>query len=257
MKKCIWCLKTESEKEFSKQAHTIPRSLGGKMINPNVCDECNEYFGFRKSDGIAIEEALKEAFIITKKRMQESASKIRNPAKKPERIKSRYFEVRDKNGKSSLRIKTSFKFLPGFQSKLCHYFKRGLYKIYLEELNRQFGLGFEPEYDFIREFARYNLGQYPVFYFERSAGVILVLEDEMDSPKIIFDKMNYLLRDKYGFTEIEFMGHVFGFPTRRLYEFEIHLYLRETKKLKQKFFSAIKGIKYLTDIDLALKIMNK
>lgn len=256
MKKCIWCLKTETEKAFNKQAHTIPRSLGGKMLNPNVCDECNEYFGSKGSDDVAIEEAFKEAFVITKKRMQEPSNLIHNPNKKTKRIKSRYFEFYQKDGKSSLKVKLSFKFLPGFQSKLCHYFKRGLYKIYLEELNRQFGLGFEPEYDFIREFARYNLGEYPVFYFERNAGIIMTLKDEIESPTIIFDKMNYLLRGKYGFTEIEFMGHVFGFPTRRLYELEAHRYLRETKKLKQRFFKGMKVIKYLTDIDLALKIMD-
>lgn len=256
MKKCIWCLKTEAEKEFNKQAHTIPRSLGGRMINPNVCDECNEYFGFRKNDGIAIEEALKEAFIITKKRMQEPSNLIKKPNRKQDRIKSRYFEVREKNGRSALKVKPAFKLIPGFQRKLCHYFKRGLYKIYLEELNRQFGRGFEPEFDFIREYARYNFGEYPIFYFERKIGIIMTVMNEFESPKIIFDKMTYLLRDKYGFTEIEFLGHVFGFPTRRLYELEIEHYLRESIKLKQKFFKEVKEIRYLTDIDLTLSIMN-
>jgi hypothetical protein len=31
-KKCIWCLKTEPEVTFIKRAHTIPKSLGGKIL---------------------------------------------------------------------------------------------------------------------------------------------------------------------------------------------------------------------------------
>ncbi|MFN7494955.1 MAG: HNH endonuclease [Cyclobacteriaceae bacterium] len=45
MRKCIWCRRDESETDFKKEAHTIPRQLGGQNICANVCDDCNHYFG--------------------------------------------------------------------------------------------------------------------------------------------------------------------------------------------------------------------
>ena len=255
MKKCLWCQRNEKETYFETKAHTIPKSLGGKFINPNICDECNSYFGSRKNiDRIAVEEILKETFSITRRRIQESTKLIKS-TKKLNRFKSRYFEIRERNGKPKLKIKQSFRLKRGFQSKICRYFKRGIYKLYLEELNRQKSIGFEEQYHFIREFARYNLGNYPIFYFERRFGAILLLNHEGDSPKLIFDRMNYLVSD-YGFTEIEFLGHVFGFPIRRLYELEIEKYLKKSIDKKKKLFKRVKEIKYLTDVDLMFSVMN-
>ncbi|MCB0534126.1 MAG: hypothetical protein KDD14_18125, partial [Saprospiraceae bacterium] len=155
MKRCLWCLKEEGVTQFLNQAHTIPKSLGGKDINPNICDSCNSYFGNRNAqDRISVEEILKETFCITRERIQESTRQI-NPNKKG-RFKSRFFEIRTKNGKPKLRIKSAFKLKKGFQRLACRYFKRAIYKLFLEELNRQTGVGYEEKYNFIREFARYN-----------------------------------------------------------------------------------------------------
>ena len=66
-KKCIWCLKEESEVPFKNKAHTIPKSLGGQNFNINVCDICNSYFGNpSKENKYSIESALKETFCISR-----------------------------------------------------------------------------------------------------------------------------------------------------------------------------------------------
>ena len=69
MKKCIWCTRKESETTFKKLAHTIPQSLGGKMICENVCDDCNHYFGNISDKLPSIEETFKETFNITRLRL--------------------------------------------------------------------------------------------------------------------------------------------------------------------------------------------
>lgn len=252
MKRCLWCLKTEKETLFLKKAHTIPKKLGGQNYNQNICDECNAYFGNKqKGNRFSVEEAFMETFKISRQRFL-SASKTK---KKTGRFKSRFFNIKTKNGEYKLVVKNSFKFHKSFQKKLCRAFKRGLYKVYLEELNRQERLGFERQYDFIREFARYNIGDYPVLYFRRSLGIFVLMPNEGATPKLYFSCMNYLVSD-YGFTEIEFLGHVFGFPIIRNYELAFDRYIHKSKLAKQKYFREFYPIEQLTDIDLALSVID-
>ncbi|WNH12015.1 HNH endonuclease [Thalassobellus suaedae] len=95
-KNCIWCLKDESEVPFEKKAHTIPISLGGENYFKNICDNCNSYFGNRDSTSTnySIEEALKEAFNISRKRLLIPERTKR----KVGRFKSKFFEIKEKKG---------------------------------------------------------------------------------------------------------------------------------------------------------------
>jgi len=72
MKKCIWCSKSEDAVQFRKLAHTIPKSLGGKMICENVCDDCNLYFGSSQFQTPSIETVIKETFNISRARFLSS-----------------------------------------------------------------------------------------------------------------------------------------------------------------------------------------
>ncbi|MCG9971165.1 HNH endonuclease [Christiangramia crocea] len=252
MKKCLWCKKNETIVSFEKKAHTIPKSLGGQSYNNNVCDSCNEYFGNRNNHNgqYSIEEALKEAFNISRKRFLKE-----NPKRKVGRFKSKFFEVKSKNGKYSLTIKPSFRFSAQFQKELCRAFKRGLYKMFLEELNRQKDIGYEKKFDFIREFARYNLDDLPIIYFRRSFGAFLMFDREAETPVLYFDRMKYLCSDDK-FIEIEFLGHVFGFPISYVDEKEFEEYLKKSVKAKEGFFHDFVMLTKLTDIDLALSVLN-
>ncbi|MDC1167438.1 HNH endonuclease [Flavobacteriaceae bacterium] len=251
--KCLWCLKEEPKVTYNKKAHTIPKSLGGQNYNNNVCDSCNEYFGNRNSKNVkySIEEALKEAFNISRKRMLESG----NTKRKIGAFKSKFFEVKQRNGKYRLIIKPSFRFTIGFQRELCRAFKRGLYKMFLEELNRQKKIGYESKYDVIRRYARFDEGELPVFYFNRSFGAMIMLNREAETPILFFDRMNYLISNEK-FTEIEFLGHVFGFPITEFNETDFKNYIEESIKEKKGLFKDAILIQKMTDVDITMKIMN-
>jgi len=252
-KRCLWCLQSEPEVSFLKKAHTIPKSLGGENYNNNICDECNEYFGNRDNHNnkYSIEEALKETFNITRKRLLDTSK----PKRKIGRFKSKYFEIKIKNGKYRLDYKPSFKFSSEFQKEICRAFKRGLYKMFLEEINRQKGIGYEKSFDIIRSFARYNNGDLPVFYFVRKFGAIFLRENEIASPVLIFDRMQYLYSNEK-FVEIEFLGHVFGFPISEFTSEDLSSYKLNSFYSKREFFVSAIAIERLIDIDITLNIMD-
>lgn len=253
-RKCIWCLKSSEETYFKKEAHTIPRSLGGKNICKNVCDECNHYFGRPNKGYPAIETVLKEAFNISRARFlgKENIGKNRPLPK----FSSIYFNV--SFTKNQIDLKPSFKLQSGFQEKLCRQFKRGIFKIFLEESERQQNAGFSKEFNFIREFARYNIGDYPVFYFKRRFPIIAANSEWYKHPEFLMEDrypMLYLIRDSH-FFEFELFGHVFSIPTTRNWKFFERDYHKKTSELKFKFFSEYYSIEQLRNIDLTLSIMN-
>ncbi len=249
---CIWCLKKFPEVTFDKKAHTIPKSLGGQNYNRNVCDCCNEYFGTRNNhnNSYSIEEALKETFIISRQRFLQEKTK-----RKIGRFKSKFFDVKQRNGKYRLNVKPSFRFTPGFQAELCRAFKRGLYKMVLEELDRQKGNGHSQKFDIIRDFARYDKADLPVFYFNRNAGIFIMFNREAETPILFFDRMNYLVSNEK-FIEIEFLGHVFGFPITDFTKADFTAYVNKSIQEKTGFFKDCVIIKKLTDIDISLNVLN-
>lgn len=251
IKKCLWCLESEPDTTFTKKAHTIPKSLGGQNYNKNVCDNCNEYFGNCQDKYFSIEEALKETFNISRQRIL----LLNEPKRKIGRFKSKFFEIKQRNGVYRLMVKLSFRFDADFQIELCRKFKRGLYKMFFEELNRQQGVGYEENYNIIRSFARHNIGEMPMFYFNRNFGAILLLKNEAETPILYFDRMKYLYTDSK-FAEIEFLGHVFGFPISEFDENDFQNYFSNSKKMKEKFFKDCVMVERLTDIDFTLKILD-
>lgn len=135
--------------------------------------------------------------------------------------------------------------------------KRGIYKVYLEERERQIGDALDGKYDFIREFSRYNIGDFPLIYFKRKNGIMIMLEEWNKSPELIFDveyRMKYLINDNNYF-EFELLGHVLGITTSRHYLLKRDTYLKETKKAKKELFAEMFPIEKFNDFDLTLKIM--
>lgn len=255
MKKCIWCKENELVTTFYKLAHTIPKSLGGKMTCENVCDDCNHYFGNISEQLPSIEETFKETFNITRLRLlgKDKVGKNKVLAK----FKSTYFNVDIHKGKFALKPK--FQLKPNFQKVLCRQFKRGVYKVFLEELERQEKKGSLSKFDFIRNFARYNKDDLPVFYFRKGVGIILSNEMSLKTP--VFDiqqdcSFNYLFSDN-NFIEFEFLGHVFGIVKNEFWHDYYEDYIDKSQSLKDNFiFSYMIEIEYLIDIDLALNVYN-
>ncbi len=254
MKQCIWCRQTAEETTFNKKAHTIPQTLGGQAICINVCDVCNHFFGQHYKGSPSVETIIKETFNITRIRLlgKEHIGKNKVVIK----FSSQYFKVDLKNRK--LALKPSYRLQKGFQEKIGRQIKKGLYKMFLEETERQKFDGHNPQYDFIREFCRYDLGDYPVFYFERLYGIIAMVESWAVSPELFLDtdlQFKYLVREP-GFFEFEFLGHVFGIATSRYWELAINNYIKKTTEAKQQLFRRWRLVNNFNDIDLSLSILD-
>jgi len=220
-----------------------------------VCDECNLIFGSHYQGLPPVETVLKETFNISRLRLLDG-SKDFGKNKTLSRFSSIYFNVDMK--KHSMALKQSYKFHKGFQEKICRQLKKGIYKIFLEEAERQKGNGHDSQFDFIREFARYNLGDYPVIYFERLYGIIAVADDWLKNPQLFFDEesqFKYLVREP-SFMEFEFMGHVFSITTSRHWELSFDNYIRKSVQAKIGHFRSWRLVNNFNDIDLTLSILN-
>ena len=255
MKKCIWCSKTEEKTTFKKLAHTIPQTLGGKKTCSNVCDECNLYFGSHHNQLPPIETVIKETFNISRARFLETQNQIGKNKAMP-KFSSIYFNVNLK--KKKFEVKMGYRYHKYFQEKLSRQLKKGLYKIFLEEIERQKQSGHADNYDFIREFCRYDLGDYPLFYFEREHGIILMSTDWAIAPEIFLEEkmqFKYLVKEPC-FFEFELLGHVFGIATTRHWGLGIDNYIKKTLEAKKGYFKGLRPVKHFHDIDFALTIMN-
>lgn len=254
MRHCIWCRKTEEEISFFKKAHTIPQTLGGQDICENVCDLCNQFFGQHYQGSPSVETVIKETFNISRVRLLDSEHFGKNKA--VTKFSSQYFKVDLK--KHKLDLKPSYRLQKGFQEKIGRQIKKGLYKIFLEEIERQKSDGHNSQFDFIREFCRYNLGDYPVFYFERLNGIIAMAKSWAVRPQFFLDpdqQFKYLVREP-SFFEFEFLGHVFGIATSRHWELTIDNYLKNTMDAKKQFFRRCLLVNSFNDIDISLSILD-
>ncbi len=253
-KNCIWCFESEPTVTFNKKAHSIPKSLGGQNFNKHVCDNCNEYFGATtQTNNYSIEEALKETFCISRQRFLGGG----NPKRQVGQFKSKFFDIKERNGKPRLTIKQSFLFKIDFQKELCRNFKRGLLKMWFEEFDRQSKnkIGNDIKYKLLRDFARYNLNDLPVIYFERRIGVFVMTKREAETPILLLNRMKYLYEDEK-FTEIEFLGHVFGFPFTDFSSIDFKNYISSSIELKKDYFTKGIILDKLIEIDFTLKVIN-
>ena len=256
MKHCIWCKQTEGVKTFNTKAHTIPQSLGGKFICDNVCDECNKTFGSYYFGLPPVELAIKEAFHITRARFLDIEGEVGKNKTMNRANTSQYFNIDLQ--KHTVKAKGGFKLRKGFLQNLGRQLRKGIFKIFLEETERVNGDGHDEKFDFIREFARYDIGDYPVLYFYRSFA-IFTNKKLLTEPQLYFTEE---YRSKYlfnglGFCEFELLGHIFSIPTTRYYDLQLDEYVKQTKKIKKEFFSGFRTIDKFTDFDILLRSVFK
>ena len=243
MKKCIWCSLDETKVNFKKLAHTFPQSLGGKNICDNVCDLCNSYFGSKTSQAPSVEVVLKEILNLSRHILLQNIGEIN----KIHRFKSEYFDINWKERK--IKIKPRYSLRQGFQEKLCRQFRRGLYKVFLEERERQRKDASLDEFNFIREFARYDLSDLPVFLFRPKSGIVIFSSPDVINPEIRFTDNSDFLHDNYRIFEYQFIGHYFAIPSGRGYKLGLDNYKKKIKNDNHPFGTEIIEIKTLTDID--------
>lgn len=248
MKICIWCRKKDGQVTFIKKAHTIPKSLGGENICENICDPCNHYFGSPQPNLPAPELVLKEMLNISKYCLL--VNTISAPKKK--RYKSEYFNINWKN--FNIKLKPRYSLRAGFQEKLGRQFRRGMFKIFLEERERQIGDGLSDRFDFIREFARYDLGDFPIYIQVPKFKAVFTAIPDVINPQIRFTEHSDEMDKEFRIYRYPLFGHNFLFPTSRMFdELCRDNLVKHLIKTDDVAGTSIKLIKYAEDIDYTFK----
>jgi hypothetical protein len=252
VRKCLWCNLSEENLQvtFNKKAHTIPQSLGGKFLCNNVCDRCNHYFGSPEYNRPSVEVVLREGFELTRYMAFSNEKKKSNNYA---RFKSTFFKLNTTNRTFSLKPIYSIK--PGFQASMARQFKRGIFKIFLEEYQRQTNNGMEGRFDFIREFARYDLNDIPIFYMTPKIPVLFYIESEFIAPELNFHQTLQKKIDDYEFYDLNIFGHGFLIPTYRNWNLTLESNIRKAKNDLKGQYIEFKLIESFEDVDFSLKFM--
>lgn len=245
-RRCIWCGEDSPDK-FKSKAHTIPQSLGGKKICLNVCDECNFYFGNKHDYVVSPETAVKETLNITRYVILNKYNQI-GKNKALSRYKSEYFEADFE--KRRIKYKNISKEYNTHVAEFGYQFKRGICKIFLEELQRQLGNAYNKEFDLIRNYARYNVGDIPVFYWQLKDGMYVVNEEFLN-PEFHFGEFQLKMMNEIKFYEFMFFGHNFALSFSPINNLLFPEYLRRNR-YRQVLFHEIREIKNIHNIDIFL-----
>lgn len=244
MKTCIWCKKNENEASFFKQAHTIPKSLGGKNICENVCDECNHYFGATEPDKPALEVVFKEMVNISKYLLLGTANKV----PKNQRFKSTFFNVNWKT--YVIRLKPKYSLKKGYQMELGRRFRRSMYKVFLEERERIKGDGLSDKFNFIREFSRLDKGDYPIFIQIPKLPAVFFSDKALLNPEIKYTKSVDQIEEVYKIHTFPLMGHNFIIPLHPEFKKKyLEMYLHYLHETDHAFGSSLREIVYAQNID--------
>jgi hypothetical protein len=241
-KECIWCRKTEPTVSFKRKAHIFPQSLGGIRTCENVCDACNLYFGSKQLGVTSVEIALKEPLNISRLFLLSQTKKKNLP-----RFKSEYFDYDLKN--QLIKPKFKYRLISDFQSMFTKQFKRGIYKIFLEERSESIGDALDPQFDFIREYARFGIGDYPMFYCRPRIPAVFLSATDLSDPMIRFTPHSEEVMKQYGFYSYYFITHTIAIPVIRNYELTISNYIRFILEDEDGIYNKMISLKYITDID--------
>jgi hypothetical protein len=244
MRTCIWCCKTDKDRTFNRDAHTFPKSLGGKNICSNVCDSCNSFFG---SSGI--ETVFKEVLNTSKYLILSSIKKPKS------RYKSEYFDIDFEKRRFKYKLKYKLK-SDSFKKELGKRFRQGLFKVFLEERERLLGDARNERFNFIRNFSRYNLGNYPVFIWQPINQILISEPLKFESPELEFSDYNINLDKEFRMFEYSIMGHFFSLPTSDSFEYVFKNYCE--KKLSEGInkIYVLKAIESIEDIDFRFNYLN-
>ncbi len=249
--RCIWCSRTKRSTSFNSKAHTFPRSLGGQNICDEVCDECNHHFGKPSLLEPSIEIVLKEVLNFSRYYLLQPLGEYRLP-----RYKSEYFSVDWKNNKMKLKPRYAEKHR--FKNILGRQFRRGIYKVFLEERHRVRNEGHEPKYQFIREFSRYGFGDYPIYWLLPKFGIAAFSAVDCLHPELRFTEHSDSLEKEFGVYSYQIMGHEFYIPVTKY--FEALFYNKLTSDLRKRddpFGNRLIAIDKIERIDFTFSYIHK
>lgn len=106
--------------------------------------------------------------------------------------------------KRKIVLKSHFKFNDRFLITFARQFKRGIYEMFLQEYHKITGNGLDNRFNQIRKFARYNIGDIPLYYLVNN-GIILV--EDTSHPKFPFSESQFHDINTYGFYTFFYVGN--------------------------------------------------
>lgn len=217
------------------------------MLCDSVCDNCNYYFGTKQKGTPSVEVVFKEILNLSRHIILLKTKE----GKRLGRLPSEYFNFDKENYKIS--VNRRYRSDPTFQSKLARLFKRGLYKVYLEERQRVVGDALDNRFDFIREFARFDMNDFPVYYVVPAKGIMFTSHNDHTFQALRFPPFIHEMDKNYRIYEMHLYGHTFLLPLSSSF---LQLYLQSYQKYYACQHWLIKGegaipIDKIEDIDFA------
>lgn len=239
---CIFCGKSRPDVTFYDKPHTTPHSLGSDRIGFDVCDSCNHFYGEPDKSmypRLAVETCVKEIFGVTRFMLN-----LEKEGHEEDVLKSRYFNFwRSRN---TLQFKSSFSGRPYFKRVFTKQFKRGLYELFLQEYHLATENGLDPRFDGVRKYARYGIGDQPVWHLQTR---MMLVEANMDVPKLTFEKPSLDEIDTYGFYSMYLWGLWFYLEVTPRADLTREVYLSEQAKKVNVGGFVVKDMVLLQDIE--------
>ncbi len=245
---CIFCLRDRTQTHFNERAHTVSKSLGGINIGKDICDECNHYFGEPDKlvrPNLCIEVCVKEVLGLSQILLQEKPNR---------RLKSKYFNYYQSKGK--IVVKPQFRNNQSWLRLFARQFKRGIYEMWLQEYHRYCFDGLNSDFDRIRNFSRYNIGDIPLYYLVNNGCVPVQDNNELQHPTFCINEKSLQDARDYGFYTLLIAGHFFILEVSPKAELAREVYLN---KISQQLnvggfvFSNLIRIDSITDIDFSYR----
>lgn len=110
-------------------------------------------------------------------------------------------------------MKIKYQLRANFQLEFGRRFRRGVYKVFLEERERQKNDAHDNRFDFIRSFERYNLSDYPVYYLKPKFKALFISMPDIINPQIRFTEHSDQIDKIYRFYSYDFLRHNLVIPT--------------------------------------------
>ena len=197
---CIFCHKDASETSFLKRPHTITKALGNKKIGRDICDQCNEFFGNKdknKYKGLSIEVCVKEVLNLSRVMLLDEP-KIH--------YSSEFFKFDPIQHK--IVVYPKFNNDQIWFDQFTRLFKRGIYEMWLQEYHSYNFDALNPLFDDIRDFARYDKGEIPLYYLI-PCGAFCTHKSSLKNTSFHINENSIEDVYKYGFYKLYIAGHVF------------------------------------------------
>lgn len=129
-----------------------------------------------------------------------------------------------------------------------------MYEVFLQEYHRETKNGLDSKFDNLRNFVRYDTGNFPVYFLENN-GVYLLPED---SDGLFFKFKDNVKKeiDDFGFYRMMILGNIFYLEVTPNAEFSRQIFLEKDSKYligSGFIFRKLLELKDITDFDFSLR----